>query len=1837
MQDEDLDSSMDIFYPEGNEPLDVLGDSEQHPQIPHKTESFSPQSQHPEPSEELEQLPFKALEAEVSASTQQTPAALPGFPEESKPLVPDSDLLSSTPEEGDTASVLPEILVQPTLAPEERGSSVPQEMEAQSSESGLKVQSLLHHQPNELSPVQKEAHLSNISTVIIKPAYLQITGTPRVNKQDEISTQPETLSLSHTGENREENEHSLAQEVAQSQPLESPEGDSAIQQEAVAQAPEILEVTESSIQQESLAQPPESSMELEAQPFLHPAENLPTPSQNGTSHLNLPHVTAQPLSVTFSIFSEVGDEVESSPVPQEALDQPSEPSEESVTNPPLHPEEFITSPRHNESLSLNLTYVSAKPIGVTFSISTEISNEDEPSVQQEMQAQSPEPSEESITHPFPHSEENIPSPSHSKAPHINLPSVTSNPKGVTISETTEVINEVKPSVQQEAQAQPPSQEVQASFPGLSENMELSGWQILSSTISETQMFQSEMVALHLGQTLTQLSPDKEPAEKMEISSPVQETLTQLSELPTDIVLAQASEHLEGPLSASTRHPSSVRVTTLTAEPSRESKASTTLKKTTAPTEHTVTKPTGNVRTHSIATKISALPSLGVLKTVPSPTTQKTPGQTSNQNQPSTHQYITVPSEHTVKTKPSTTLTSTSAAEHSDVTPITPSLSPHSNLSEVTYPPINKDVTVTEGSSVTAPTMQETGVPSSKAPKKAEVTVSTSTTLTTPTEGLLSEQGQHQHTDLSEQTSVTLDETPQPETSRTASLSHSSALSSGRSTSEKAHVDFPEQLQQNEHMTFNICELCTCTEDTLSCTGLSPEKRLRRVPVPGPNINRTFTILNFQGNSISSIDGNTWKAYPWVEKLILSDNSLTELHKDSFEGLLSLKYLDLSCNKIQFIERCTFEALPFLQHVNLGCNLITELSFGTFQSWHGMQFLHKIILSHNPLTTIEDSYLFKLPALKYLDMGATSVLLGPVQNILMMTLELEKLILPRHLTCCLCQFKVIIEIMCKTVKLHCTTQCSTSTTHCDEEESISNTKGDFMKVLQARKRTTSTELTIESENTSPERNSMSLLVNEQLDVNDESDISTGLNYIVPFLLDGNIGDFESTLLSFVKLLFSDMQDGANPLEHLKNSTIPMSLQLESNNTTYNKSKSLHFLESLINAGTQAKVHKARKREKTATLVSSILFGPKLKHHIFPKKLKTVWPKRKHLGKVEEGERQALQMSSTFKNPGGLQKRRFKEGGNQHSLRKGEALPTTGNIAQKRRLRQPAPREPKELPLAGRPTKWVENSFNEEASSIQEHKAVFSMPLKEFSMGSPSAATPKVPSENPKDLRDILRVLEDADARVRNMKFPRPIPHNGTNYNFQKSYSHLGRRRAKARSNTETKESAPERPVPDAKRPPFAAVKSLIKSPPREESLSWRDQDKPLLQSFQPSHSSAGKRTAESTHAANGTNTRGITVPEKTVGSKGTSHEKDAPMVDNLMPTVKQSSEMQWEYHNVATDIVSATQRPDPREQLEMEYIQQLRSLIPNNNVRKLIAHMMRTLKTDCSEPQLKLACATLLSETGLLMKRLSEQEEGKVPKPEWDTDQWKTENFISDNTEGQDEQKQPEESELTKEVPGYGYNNKLFLAISVTVLVMILIIIFCLIEIYSHRPEECKDGRSRIFFGLLLRRRSSVEHEPQEDFFWRRRPLWLRDMYQPLNAIRQKNMARKLHDKDSSDEDETFNRNQGELRVVKTELTPEEKAAKETKAAMKSQGARKTQAPQRPPPPLVPLARQTNKSLHDTLTPQTPPQSRQSIRSSQPLSARQSIKAPQVPHARESFRSQEILSSLEISTQIDEEQ
>ncbi|XP_077625723.1 leucine-rich repeat-containing protein 37A2-like [Crocuta crocuta] len=86
---------------------------------------------------------------------------------------------------------------------------------------------------------------------------------------------------------------------------------------------------------------------------------------------------------------------------------------------------------------------------------------------------------------------------------------------------------------------------------------------------------------------------------------------------------------------------------------------------------------------------------------------------------------------------------------------------------------------------------------------------------------------------------------------------------------------------------------------------------------------------------------------------------------------------------------------------------------------------------------------------------------------------------------------------------------------------------------------------------------------------------------------------------------------------------------------------------------------------------------------------------------------------------------------------------------------------------------------------------------------------------------------------------------------------------------------------------------------------------------------------------------------------------------------------------------------------------------------------------------------------------------------------------------------------------------------------------------NHEQSACVFP-PRGFFQSLLGRRCSTESDNQEGFFRIRRPLWLRDMYRPLNATRQKNMAQKLHHKDSSDEDEIFNTEPGESSEAATE-------------------------------------------------------------------------------------------------------
>ncbi|XP_040603999.1 leucine-rich repeat-containing protein 37A3-like [Mesocricetus auratus] len=920
-------------------------------------------------------------------------------------------------------------------------------------------------------------------------------------------------------------------------------------------------------------------------------------------------------------------------------------------------------------------------------------------------------------------------------------------------------------------------------------------------------------------------------------------------------------------------------------------------------------------------------------------------------------------------------------------------------------------------------------------------------------------------------------------------------------SENSNTEKGLTMEQNAYMYTNICDFCLCENETLLCIHLSPMRRLHQVPVPRPDTyNDTFAILNFQGNDISYIDKNVWKAYRWAEKLILSENHLTELHKDSFEGLLSLQILDLSCNKIRYIERGTFESLPFLKYMNLGCNLLTELSFGTFQAWHGMQFLQKLILSRNPLTIVEDPYFFKLPALKYLDLGTTQVQLTTLENILTMTLDLELLVLPRHMACCLCKYKSDIEVVCKTVKLHCHTGCLINTTHCLEEASIGNPEGAFMKVLQTRKENTSTELIIEPERgySDKENGSYSSSMEEEIDFSDENDVMSALNYILPYFSEGNLEDVVSTMLPYIKLLFSHEQDSDNSLGSLQNDTDSLSLtnESESGNFTFkNKLNKLYFLENLLDA----EIDEVKKEGKPVVhKEKSSNAGKKFKREIFEKRWEPGRAEEDSLAEIEKAEKGLLhRMDTVLKGTGSIQKRHFKEVSDKSLWSKQSVRTPVENIAKDGQLRGPRTTELQQFSLVQKPRKLVGNSFHSEpVLPTEPGEAVSSSP--EPSLVDKAPTTNSLPEfiDRRKDLSYTIFVLERANANVKRM--------TGSNPSLQSEKRHGNLRKKKSHFQL------------IAKRPASSALISLVNSPSRGFFSSVGDlsfAEKPFSESYATSEPPTEKFLEENQDITDNSEENIIEPPiilpeeaaSENIPPEIPAVESDVPP-SNLIPTVQQTKEpplnlmleSDTHHHFDSHDHFNSHEHfkefpypvllMSPGEHFESQLNQQLQPLIPNSDVRRLISHVIRTLKMDCSEPSVQLSCAKLISRTGLLMKLLSEQQELKLSRTEWDTDQWKSGNYINENIEAQGEPKGLEPSQRAKEVPGFSYNNKVILAVSITAVVTVLIIIFCLVVVYSHRAKEGDEEKP------TGSKKCYKDSESQERSAWLRWPQWLTDIF-----------------------------------------------------------------------------------------------------------------------------------------------
>uniref|UniRef100_A0ABI7XVA4 LRRC37A/B like protein 1 C-terminal domain-containing protein n=1 Tax=Felis catus TaxID=9685 RepID=A0ABI7XVA4_FELCA len=514
---------------------------------------------------------------------------------------------------------------------------------------------------------------------------------------------------------------------------------------------------------------------------------------------------------------------------------------------------------------------------------------------------------------------------------------------------------------------------------------------------------------------------------------------------------------------------------------------------------------------------------------------------------------------------------------------------------------------------------------------------------------------------------------------------------------------------------------------------------------------------------------------------------------------------------------------------------------------------------------------------------------------------------------------------------------------DQEVYLRNAEGSFMKVLKARKKSASTELTIEPEKASSDidRLRLSAFMNERLDFNNESDVISALNYISPYFSEGNLEDVESTLLPFIKFLFSNSLD-----------------------------------------------------------------------------------------EVESVGKKFLRVNKVIKGPKGIRKRHLKELRRQNIQRTQNAQPSVENMAKERRLRRPSPGE---LHVAHRPSKLVGSSFETEPSFVDEHKAAVSSFMKQYVLDRPSATpAPKSPPDVKKKSKDLtysIFLIEDANARVRNMKAFGPASHPRKTHRFHKSPSPVVHRTPKAKLNRKSrKESSLSNRQLLAKRPPSSAVRSLVNSPSREDFSSPGElspQKNPFPELFAPSGTYRENTTAENTTAQNvsdeNISTGNTTVPEQTLpeftNRKNLSTANSTVTADNSTPTVKQTNDTQWEYHNAGTGLppkatgFTVSKLSSSGDLFEIQLNQQLQSLIPNNDARSLISHVIRTLKMDCSETHVQLACAKLISRTGLLMKLLSEQREVKVSKAEWDTDQWENANYINESTEVQSEQRGQESREV----------------------------------------------------------------------------------------------------------------------------------------------------------------------------------------------------------------------------------
>ncbi|XP_053118424.1 uncharacterized protein LOC128330119 isoform X2 [Hemicordylus capensis] len=328
------------------------------------------------------------------------------------------------------------------------------------------------------------------------------------------------------------------------------------------------------------------------------------------------------------------------------------------------------------------------------------------------------------------------------------------------------------------------------------------------------------------------------------------------------------------------------------------------------------------------------------------------------------------------------------------------------------------------------------------------------------------------------------------------------------------------------------------------------------------------------------------------------------------------------------------------------------------------------------------------------------------------------------------------------------------------------------------------------------------------------------------------------------------------------------------------------------------------------------------------------------------------------------------------------------------------------------------------------------------------------------------------------------------------------------------------------------------------------------------------------------------------------------LNEISPDITLSHETHWEHHELKTTARHKLNiLPTDDDYLlqgdlfEAELNKRLSPLIPNTPVRNLISHTLRILKMDCTVSRVQLACAKFISRTGLLMKLFSERENLMDNSALWKS------YFLS-----------------MKNVSNLATGSPRKLGKS---------------EICSQR-SAAKHGTPQEKRTFLGRKKKGAEQSSSAGSSVLDKPLWLKDMYQPLDEVRKKSMVDKMHDEESSEDEDIFSwarvpgaprgppspspveqppsrRPSSRKMSQMTAPSPARKPSSKTLSAHPSLFAPQSAPPSVPPSMPMYMSPYVPPSATPSIHPYVPPSVSPSIHQSVPPSEYQSV-PPSAPHS-----------------------